>query len=102
MLWLQAPRAEAILTDLFKANKDTDHHALTLALRGRVRCFKNQFSDAESDLEEALKLDPEDSSVLLYRALYYRSSNPPTAMNDLATAVEMNPKNYAAQVPAFA
>lgn len=94
----QAPRAEAILTDLFKANKDTDHHALTLALRGRVRCFKNQFSDAESDLEEALKLDPEDSSVLLYRALYYRSSNPPTAMNDLATAVEMNPKNYAAQL----
>jgi Flp pilus assembly protein TadD len=68
-----------------------------LSLRANINLMSRQFFEALSDLNKAIRLQPQEPGLLVNRSLVYRSfKNFDQAMKDLNKAVKLNPKLYSA------
>jgi tetratricopeptide (TPR) repeat protein len=62
--WVGVDRLDAAESAIREGNGSADAYAL----RGRIRLMQGKFEDAQADLEQALKLDPDNPRTLAARA----------------------------------
>ena len=78
--------------------KFTSSRAVVHALRARVHCDLNNFAEAGEDFEHAEKAEEDNSSFLLLRAQFTRSSDAPSAINDCIRAATVDSSNFRAHL----
>lgn len=74
---------------------DEPRAAADYALRGQARLARGELANARSDLDAAIRLDPNNANDYLIRARDLAASKQPdAALADLDKAIQLDPKNF--------